>query len=213
MTEKRKKPSDPDVAQLLVATRRRCCLCYFLENDERRKKVQIAHINQKRSDSDVSNLVPLCLDHHDEYDSKTRQSKNITVHELKMYKEMLIKKLSSEEPQKEAVYVVEQRVPDMSSSIFYDYGNLYFDICIALLKYDPVGINFGVNPDEYAPEVHQIIARLQDNPNGLATFQICKDVFVDLFDEEIVEGVDFSEIADYIERRWERFLENNNVYE
>ncbi|KGT34441.1 hypothetical protein HC02_17780 [Vibrio parahaemolyticus] len=82
-----------------------------MENDERRKKVQIAHINQKRSDSDVSNLVPLCLDHHDEYDSKTRQSKNITVHELKMYKEMLIKKLSSEEPQKEAVSSLSKGCP------------------------------------------------------------------------------------------------------
>lgn len=212
MNGKREKPIDSEVTDLLIATRRRCCLCYFLDDDRRRKKVQIAHINKKRSDSLVENLVPLCLDHHDEYDSITRQSKNITEYELKKYKEMLIKELSSttnlEEPK-----AIEQRLPDLSTSIFYDYGNLFFTVTLLLFNHDPIGINFGDNPDEYVPEVHDIIARLQDNPNKLTTVQICNEVFNDWFGKELIHGIDFTLIAEDINIEWKKYIENSNVYE
>lgn len=213
LTEKRKKPSDPKVAELLVVTRRKCCLCYFLENDHRRKKVQIAHIDQKRNNSDASNLVPLCLDHHDEFDSVTRQSKNITMHELKMYKEMLIQELSKDELKEDEIKVTHKNLPDLSSAIFYDYGKLYFDICIDLFNADPVGINFGDNLDEYTPEVHDIIARLQDNPDNVSTEVICEEVFFKWFSEDIAKDFDFSDVAKSIELKWEQFVEANNVYE
>ena len=37
----------------------------------------------------IENLAFLCFEHHDEYDSKTSQSKNITPGELKHYKNRL----------------------------------------------------------------------------------------------------------------------------
>lgn len=213
MQEPRKTPIKSDVEQLLFATRRRCCLCYFLNDDKRVKRLQIAHINQKRNDSDVSNLVPLCLDHHDEYDSTTRLSKKISEYELRKYKELLLSEISQSEFYLDSgVKIVSQRVPYLGSSIYYNYGNLFFSICIELFNFDALGIaNYG-NFDEYAPEVHDIIARLQNNPDGLSTSLICQIVFVKWFDNCLLEGVDFSEVAIKIEQHWKRFKESNNVY-
>jgi hypothetical protein len=79
--------SDEDA--VLINSRRRCCLCYFLAKDARRKDGQLAHINHKRSDSGKENLVWLCLPHHAEYDSRTSQKKNFTQKELHHYKAAL----------------------------------------------------------------------------------------------------------------------------
>lgn len=47
-----------------------------------RKHGQIAHIDRNRANNGESNLAFLCLPHHDEYDSRTSQSKGITQAEL-----------------------------------------------------------------------------------------------------------------------------------
>lgn len=78
-------------ARVLTASKRRCCICYYLHDDESRKKGQIAHLGQNATDSRFENLVWLCLDHHDEYDSTTSQSKNLTVQEVKIYRDRLYK--------------------------------------------------------------------------------------------------------------------------
>ena len=52
-------------------------------------KGQIAHINGKRDDNREENLAYLCLDHHDEYDGTTSQSKGLTPGELRYYKSRL----------------------------------------------------------------------------------------------------------------------------
>lgn len=82
--------------QLLMACQRKCCLCYFLDGDKRTRKGQIAHINQDRSDPRLENLVWLCFEHHDEYDSTTRQSKGLTAAELRAYRDRLAAVLSSQ---------------------------------------------------------------------------------------------------------------------
>jgi hypothetical protein len=53
---------------------------------------QLAHLNQDASDSKFENLVFLCLEHHDAYDSKTRQSKGLTEDEVRHYRDELHKK-------------------------------------------------------------------------------------------------------------------------
>jgi DNA-binding MarR family transcriptional regulator len=50
------------------------------------KAGQIAHPDGDRSNSTVDNLAFLCLVHHDQYDSRTSQSKNLTVEEVKTYR-------------------------------------------------------------------------------------------------------------------------------
>ena len=75
---------------LLVASARRCALCFGFDGDLSRKKGQVAHIDQDSSNPDEANLVYLCFEHHDEYDSSTSQSKGITQAELREYKKLLL---------------------------------------------------------------------------------------------------------------------------
>lgn len=53
------------------------------------RKGQIAHLNHDASDRRFENLVYLCLEHHDEYDGRTSQSKGYTVDELRAYRDRL----------------------------------------------------------------------------------------------------------------------------
>lgn len=52
---------------------------------------QIAHLNQNASDADLDNLAFLCFEHHNEYDSTTRQSKGLTRKEVLMHRAALYK--------------------------------------------------------------------------------------------------------------------------
>ena len=53
------------------------------------KKGQVAHINQRRDDNRPENLVWLCLEHHDAFDSRTSQSKNYTQDEVRRHRDRL----------------------------------------------------------------------------------------------------------------------------
>jgi hypothetical protein len=214
VTPSRKPLPSSTVADLLVATRRRCCLCYFLKDDHTQKRVQIAHIDRKRNNDSPSNLVPLCLDHHDEYDSRTSQSKGIIEEELLRYKEMLIKDFEGNKAEKEIEVTVEDRkVPALGSELFYGYGTLFANVTRILFRYDPVGINFGHNEDEYDPEAHDIIRKLQDNNMCAPTTHICKTVFAFWFDPEIAEGfTQYEKMANDIDAAWNHFKERLYVY-
>jgi hypothetical protein len=80
----------PIAGDVLLRSARRCALCYGLDGDLRRKKGQIAHIDQDSTHSTEDNLVFLCLEHHDEYDSKTRLVKGLTEVEIREYKQRLL---------------------------------------------------------------------------------------------------------------------------
>lgn len=77
------------IAEVVVASRRRCCVCFALGADTGEKRGQVAHIDRDASNSARDNLVFLCLDHHDQYDSRTSQSKGFTVDELTRYRAQL----------------------------------------------------------------------------------------------------------------------------
>ena len=83
----------PSLAEtnVLALSRRRCCLCFFLCGDSRIKKGQIAHIDGNSGNADETNLAFLCWDHHDQLDSKTSQSKNLTVEEVRRARALLYK--------------------------------------------------------------------------------------------------------------------------
>lgn len=74
---------------VLVESRRRCCICFALEGDFSRKKGQIAHLDKDPSNSTIENLAFLCLVCHDEYDSRTSQSKGLTRAEVLRYRQDL----------------------------------------------------------------------------------------------------------------------------
>jgi len=53
------------------------------------RKGQIAHLNRDPGDSRFENLVYLCFEHHDEYDSQTSQSKALLLEEVRDYRDRL----------------------------------------------------------------------------------------------------------------------------
>lgn len=86
----RKKIPKAVEAELLLSCRRRCCLCYYLnENVKTTLNGQIAHIDHDPSNNDLNNLAYLCLEHHEQYDSRTSQTKKITASELHKAKNKL----------------------------------------------------------------------------------------------------------------------------
>ncbi|OGP51268.1 MAG: hypothetical protein A2Y79_03565 [Deltaproteobacteria bacterium RBG_13_43_22] len=81
-------------AYILLKARRRCCICFGLNRDTSIKQGQIAHLDGDPSNNAETNLAFLCFDHHDQYDSTTRQSKNFTKIEVLQFKEELIKSIN-----------------------------------------------------------------------------------------------------------------------
>lgn len=79
---------------VLLKSRRRCCICFALNRDLRLKSGQIAHLNQRSDDNREANLAYLCLTHHDEYDSITRQSKGLTEQEVLVFRDELYDRLA-----------------------------------------------------------------------------------------------------------------------
>jgi len=73
------------------------------------KRGNIAHLDQKPNNNDISNLVFLCLEHHDEYDGTTSQSKGLTAPEIRTYRDQLYDQLHS-------VRSAERRAGDVSVS-------------------------------------------------------------------------------------------------
>src|SRR5262249_17662889 len=80
-------------AAVLSESRRRCAVCFGLHADLTPKNGQIAHLDKDPSNNARANLMFLCLEHHDEYDSRTSQSKSLTERELRDYYRQLIEEL------------------------------------------------------------------------------------------------------------------------
>jgi ribosomal protein L36 len=84
--------------QVLTASQRKCCLCYYLADNRAQRKGQVAHLNKDSSNSEFQNLVWLCLEHHDEFDSKTSQSKGYTSDEIRNWRDRLYHELGADLP-------------------------------------------------------------------------------------------------------------------
>lgn len=78
---------------VLLKSRRRCCICFGLNRDLRLKPGQIAHLNQRKDDNREDNLAYLCLEHHDEFDSTTRQRKGLIEAEVREFRSELYERL------------------------------------------------------------------------------------------------------------------------
>jgi hypothetical protein len=96
MAERKLIPKDIET-HVLLASARRCALCYGFNGSLERKRGQLAHIDRNPSNPAEDNVVYLCMEHHDEYDSRTSQAKGITEAELREYKAKLVAAISIEE--------------------------------------------------------------------------------------------------------------------
>ena len=76
---------------VLVKSCRRCCVCYGLDGDLKTRPGQIAHLDRDRSNAAPDNLAWLCLQHHDQLDSRTSQSLGLTTGEVKEFRARLWK--------------------------------------------------------------------------------------------------------------------------
>ena len=91
-----RKPISKEVeTNVLLSSRRRCCICFGLNRDTGLKSGQIAHLDHDNSNNAESNLAFLCFNHHDEYDSRSSQKKGMTINEVKAFRTELVNALGS----------------------------------------------------------------------------------------------------------------------
>ncbi|MCP5526126.1 MAG: hypothetical protein H7A47_04875 [Verrucomicrobiales bacterium] len=83
MPSKRKAIPEEVKTRVMVACRRRCCLCWHLDRDDREKKGQIAHLDHDHTNPAESNLAFLCFKHHEAYDATSKQAKGISIGEVR----------------------------------------------------------------------------------------------------------------------------------
>jgi len=104
MTQGDRKTVPKDVvARVLIRSRRRCCLCAFWDKDCSQKDGQIAHVDRDPSNAAEDNLVYLCFPHHNQYDAKQLQGKNISPKELRHARDELYRQVN---PDSEALFSV-----------------------------------------------------------------------------------------------------------
>ncbi len=196
-------------AQVLLDCKRRCCLCYYLGGDKSPRKGQVAHLNRERSDSRPDNLVFLCFEHHDEYDSQTSQSKNLTPLEVRHYRDLLRNELWTE-ASTSAQYLEhdeEQRF-SRSQKLVAEYNTNF------ALTYAPIAEHFvsfeclSFNGRMPFSDVLEVVTSgsnvLLKGPSGigktLASFRIglhsmgCNYVPVVIYSKDFID--DFDELAD-----------------
>jgi hypothetical protein len=81
--------------QILLLSRRRCCICFGLNGDLTERQGQIAHLDHDPANNAPDNLAFLCLPCHDRYDGKTSQSKALRLSEVKQYRKELYDRIAA----------------------------------------------------------------------------------------------------------------------
>jgi len=122
------RPSVPKSTQteILTNSKRRCCICFGLNGDLDVKKGQIAHLDHNPQNNSPNNLAFLCLDHHDEYDSKSSQTKSLLDTEVKRYRQDLYHYW--ETPQRSLPTDIENDVLQKLSLLPHSWKNEYMAI-------------------------------------------------------------------------------------
>ncbi|MEI7145473.1 hypothetical protein WCT84_17965 [Pectobacterium brasiliense] len=127
----RKRISPVTQADVVIKSKRRCPLCVFIDGNETERPGQIAHLNGDNTDDRFENLVWLCLEHHDKFDSTTRQTKNYTEIEVRTYRNKLYEKYEDREFNEEDIKLVRtylREYSDIFTYILYEYKELAFKI-------------------------------------------------------------------------------------
>jgi len=95
--------------RVLVLSRRRCCVCFGLHGDLSLKQGQIAHLDRDNTNDDLDKLAFFCLPHHDQYDSRTSQSKGLREGEVKRFRKELYDRIVAGLPDETAPRMAEDR--------------------------------------------------------------------------------------------------------
>ncbi len=89
----RKAISESVERSILTKSRRRCCLCFWLDGADEVKRGQLAHLDRNHENSVEDNLAFLCLEHHDQYDGKSSVSKSLKVEEVRHWRDELYREM------------------------------------------------------------------------------------------------------------------------
>lgn len=76
-----------------------------------------------------------------------------------------------------------------------EYGALFDEVVALLFRYDPIGINFGVNSDEYEPEAASILPRLEEAGTAEDLRRIVHEEFIRWFGMSAGPESDYADIA------------------
>ncbi len=86
-----------------------------------------------------------------------------------------------------------------------DYGSLFDSVVEVLFKYDPIGINFETNTDEYEPEARTILPRLRFCYSASDVLLAVHEEFQHWFGSDIVRQKErYEEIATEIWYLWQK---------
>lgn len=86
------------------------------------------------------------------------------------------------------------------------YGKLFFAIAALLFEFDPIGVNFEDNNDEYEPEVGTILPRLPSANSAQDVEKIVYEEFCKWFGvDEVGPQSQYGEIAEKIWETWCEF--------
>jgi hypothetical protein len=178
---------------ILIKSRRRCALCYFYQNDIDVKKGQIAHIDRDSSNNKENNLVFLCLEHHDQYDSKHSQTKGFLKEEIITAKTELEKNIKSDilefvkkEPSQyvqgeDELNRVSLEVYDRRYPIYESWLKLVLSVLTELKVEEKERVSFvkstsdalflfGKEIDEYLAQVHKKVMKLRSLQRKMERF-------------------------------------------
>lgn len=85
-----------------------------------------------------------------------------------------------------------------------EYGELFDSVTALLLRHDPIGINFKVNPDEYEPETRTILPRLRSCQSSADVLRVVHEEFSRWFGADTAgRPRRYAEIADEIWTLWQ----------
>ncbi|MHC4579597.1 MAG: hypothetical protein ACYTED_19605 [Planctomycetota bacterium] len=152
---------------VLTESMRRCCLCYFLDNNKSERPGQIAHLDRNPTNNAPDNLVWLCFEHHDRYDSRTSQSKGLTPGEVSGYRDRLYRELkgltpSESKPRLEQVSFVPSCLPNEMVSLSVDPEREYAVILRKEWEHNPGGL-LGEREPEFECEIDGNVLRITDH--------------------------------------------------
>jgi len=84
-----------------------------------------------------------------------------------------------------------------------EYKALFDAVSAILFRYDPIGINFGTNADEYDPEARTILPRLRSCQSEADVFVVVIEEFRRWFGDDISENKSsYKPIAAEIWKLW-----------
>jgi hypothetical protein len=85
-----------------------------------------------------------------------------------------------------------------------EYGELFDSIEAMLFRHDPIGINFEVNPDEYAPETGTILPRLRTCESSSDVLRVVHEEFSHWFGSDLAGSAErYAEIASETWQLWQ----------